>query len=87
MAAIIVNGTDTGLEDEAALRFVSYLQVSDWESIETLSPVVPAPAMACGPPPAAPWSSGPGGVDPIGVTLELECQGPRPDPGIDAGIP
>ncbi len=39
MVAIVIDGTDTGLDGVDALRFVQGLQVSDWESIEYLSPV------------------------------------------------
>lgn len=39
MVAIVIDGVNTGMDVADALRFVNYLQVSDWESIEYLSPV------------------------------------------------
>ena len=37
MVAIIIDGVDTGMDGEEALRFVRALQVRDFESLEFLS--------------------------------------------------
>lgn len=39
MVAIIIDGSDTGLDGEPALRFVQGLRISDYESMEYLSTV------------------------------------------------